>query len=259
MTTIASPLMWAALLGLIGLMLALDLGVFHRRSHVATFRESLTWSVIWVAISAIFGGWLTWQFGLQKGTEFATGYLLEKALSVDNLFVMLTLLQAFAVPPAQRHRVLFYGVFGALVLRGVFIALGVALVSAFHPILFVFGALLVLAAVKMAWPTRKQAAADPAGGALVRLIKKLVPVTSTDTEHFFHRDRQTRALAVTPLFLALLAIEGADLVFAVDSIPAVFSVTQDPFIVFSSNVLALLGLRSLFFVLAAFVERFHLL
>jgi tellurite resistance protein TerC len=176
---------------------------------------------------------------------------------VDNLFVMLVVLQAFQVPEEQRHRVLFWGVLGALVMRGIFIALGTALVTLFHPVLYVFGAVLVVTGVRLAMP-QKGATKSPTEGWLVRMVRRVVPVSSAPSNGAFFVKEHGRT-AVTTLFLALVAVEGADLVFAVDSIPAVFAVTQDPFIVFSSNVLALLGLRSLFFALAGAVERFHLL
>lgn len=255
--SVASPMAWVGLLGLVGVMLALDLGVFHRKAHAVPFREAVAWSVVWVALSALFGAWVWTTFGAVRGLEFATGYVLEKALSVDNLFVMLVILQAFRVPESQRHRVLFWGVLGALVLRGVFIAIGSALVAAFQPVLYVFGLVLVVTAARLAWP-RTGGETPPSEGWLVRWVRRWVPVSSTGAgEHFFVREHGR--WAVTGLFLALVAVEGADLVFAVDSIPAVFAVTHDPFIVFSSNVLALLGLRALFFALAGAVERFHLL
>ncbi len=256
METIASPAAWAAfVVGVLG-MLALDLGVFHRRSHVVGFRESMTWSVIWILLSTAFGV-LVWRWlGPVKGLEYATGYVLEKALSIDNLFIMLVVLQAFRVPEEQRHRVLFWGVLGALVLRAVFIFLGAALIAQFHWVLYGFGALLLVTGVRMLRGSESKS--DPKQGLLVRALRRVMPVS--DVFHgaaFFVR--QAGRWVATPLLVALVAIEGADLVFAVDSIPAVFAVTTDPFIVFTSNVMAILGLRSLFFALAGALERFHLL
>lgn len=255
MDTLAGPTAWAAFLAVVLGMLALDLGVFHRRSHVVHFREAMTWSVIWIGVAALFG-LVVWQWqGPTKGLEFATGYVLEKALSVDNLFVMLVILQRLRVPEEARHKVLFWGVIGALVLRALFIFAGAALVARFHWVLYGFGVLLLVTAVQM---VRGGPEKDPTQGRVVRWFSKLFHVT--DRPHgtnFFVIEAGKRV--ATPLLLALVAVEAADLMFAVDSIPAVFAVTRDPFIVFTSNVLAILGLRSLFFALAGLLERFHLL
>jgi tellurite resistance protein TerC len=258
----ATPIEWAAFLAIIFAMLALDLGVFHRHAHEVGVRSALGWTAAWIAVATAFGGWVTWRFGTTAGVEFATGYLLEKALSVDNVFVIMVLLQSFAVPKAQQHRVLFWGVLGALVLRGLFIGVGSALVAAFHPVLWVFGGILVFTAVKLVWPAREVVDALPAPAPPRRLtgwLTRLVPVSTSasPSDHFVVRE--AGRWVGTPLLLALLSIEGADLLFAVDSIPAVFAVTQNPFLVFTSNILAMLGLRSLFFVLAGAAERFHLL
>ncbi len=257
----ASPTEWAAFLAIIFSMLALDLGVFHRRAHEVGVRSALGWTLAWVAVACAFGGWVSWRFGATAGVEFATGYLLEKALSVDNVFVIMVLLQSFAVPKAQQHRVLFWGVLGALVLRGLFIGVGSALVAAFHPVLWVFGGILVLTAAKLVWPAREVTDALPVAAPPSRVagwVTRVLPVASTPQgEHFVVREGGR--WVATPLLLALLSIEAADLIFAVDSIPAVFAVTQNPFLVFTSNILAMLGLRSLFFVLAGAAERFHLL
>lgn len=255
MDTIAGPAAWAAFLTVVLGMLALDLGVFHRRSHVVHFKEAMTWSVIWIGVAAVFGV-VVWQWqGPTKGLEFATGYVLEKALSVDNLFVMLVVLQRFRVPEASRHKVLFWGVIGALVLRAVFILLGAALVSRFHWVLYGFGVLLIITAIQM---VRGGEEKDPTQGRLVKWFARVLPLSTGDAGDRFFTKENGRTV-VTSLFLALVAVEVADLMFAVDSIPAVFAVTTDPFIVFTSNVLAILGLRSLFFALAGLLERFHLL
>ncbi len=255
MDTIAGPAAWAAFLAVVLGMLALDLGVFHRRSHVVKFREAMTWSVVWIGVAAIFGV-VVWQWqGATKGLEFATGYVLEKALSVDNLFVMLVILQRFRVPEDQRHKVLFWGVIGALVLRAIFIVLGAALVTQFHWVLYGFGVLLIITAIQM---VRSGPEKDPTQGRVVKWFSKILPLTAEPHEGRFFI-KQAGKTMVTSLFLALVAVEVADLMFAVDSIPAVFAVTRDPFIVFTSNVLAILGLRSLFFALSGLLERFHLL
>lgn len=255
MDTIAGPTAWVAFLVLVLGMLALDLGVFHRRSHVVQFREAMIWSGVWITIAAIFGivVWL-WQ-GPTKGLEFATGYVLEKALSVDNLFVMLVILQRFRVPDESRHKVLFWGVIGALVLRAVFILLGAALVTQFHWVLYGFGVLLIVTAIQM---VRGGEEKDPTQGRIVKWARRLLPLHEGPSENRFFLNINGRTV-VTSLFLAVVAVETADLMFAVDSIPAVFAVTRDPFIVFTSNVLAILGLRSLFFALSGLLERFHLL
>lgn len=255
MDTIAGPAAWAAFLAMVLGMLALDLGVFHRRSHVVKFREAMTWSAVWIGVAAIFGV-VVWQWqGPTKGLEFATGYVLEKALSVDNLFVMLVILQRFRVPEEQRHKVLFWGVIGALVLRAIFIVLGAALVTQFHWVLYGFGVLLIITAIQM---VRGGPEKDPTQGRVVKWFSKMLPLTDAPHEGRFFI-KQAGKTMVTSLFLALVAVEVADLMFAVDSIPAVFAVTRDPFIVFTSNVLAILGLRSLFFALSGLLERFHLL
>ncbi len=262
-------------------MLALDLGVFHRTSHVIGMKEALGWSGVWISIALLFNLAL-WQFpgfffahqalpagqtlaqlGDAKGLEFLTGYLIEKALSVDNLFVIALIFSAFAVPAAYQHRVLFYGILGALVLRTVFIFAGVGLITTFHWLVYVFGALLVLTGIKMAW-SKNAPPSDPAKHWFVRLLKRWMPVTDTfDGPRFFTRIPGKivgrTMLAATPLFLALVLVEFTDLVFAIDSIPAILAITSDPFIVLTSNIFAILGLRSLYFALAGLMDRFHYL
>ena len=266
-------------------MLALDLGVFHRTSHVIGIREALGWSGVWIALALVFNlllwcfpGFFFGQPGLEaaiaagslpagagmdrlgdlKGLEFLTGYLIEKALSVDNLFVIALIFGAFAVPAAYQHRVLFYGILGAIVLRTIFIFAGVELITTFHWMVYVFGAFLILTGVKMAL-SHGAPPADPAQHWFIRLVRRVLPVTPTfDGEKFFTR-LPTGALAATPLFLALVLVEFTDLVFAVDSIPAILAITADPFIVLTSNIFAILGLRSLYFALAGLMDRFHYL
>jgi TerC family integral membrane protein len=258
----AHPLLWIVFtLGVLG-VLALDLGVFHRRAHVVRAREAATWSVVWVTLAAAFGFGIYFFVGKQSALEFAAGYLVEEALSVDNLFVFLILFSYFKVPEIQRHRVLFWGILGALLMRGAMIALGAALLDRFHWIIYLFGAFLVFTGVRMAFSGGDTV--EPEHNPALKLVRKIFPVTPDFRgQHFFVRARpagggKERTYA-TPLFIVLVLVETTDLVFAVDSIPAIFGVTRDPFIVYTSNVFAILGLRSLFFLLAGMITRFHLL
>ena len=237
-------------------MLALDLGVFHRKAHVVSLRESLTWTVVWVVLALIFTGGM-WHFaGSQKALEFFTGYLIEKSLSVDNLFVFALLFSYFAVPPQFQHKVLFWGILGALIMRAVMIALGATLIAKFSWIIYVFGAFLILTGIKMI--VKREEEIHPERNPIVRWFKKLMPVTSDYRgDKFFVRENGI--LIATPLFVVLLLLEFSDLIFAVDSIPAIFAVTQDTFIVYTSNVFAILGLRSLYFALAGVMDKFHYL
>jgi tellurite resistance protein TerC len=234
-------------------MLALDLGVFNRKAHVVTWREAAIWSVVWIGLALAFNAVLyLWQ-GRDVGLQFLTGYLIEKSLSVDNIFIFVLLFTAFAVPAAYQHRVLFWGVLGALVMRGVLIGLGTALVEAFHWILYLFGAFLVLTGIRLA--VHREHGMHPDKNPLVRLARRLFSVTEGYESARFVVRREGR-LWITPLLIILLLIESTDLIFALDSIPAIFAVTTDPFIVYTSNVFAILGLRSLYFLLAGSVERF---
>ncbi|TBR17442.1 TerC family protein [bacterium] len=243
---------WAAFLAGVGAMLALDLGVFHRRAHAPSMRESLGWSAFWVAAALAFAGGVWSRMGPEKGLEFLTGYAIEKSLSVDNLFVFLTVFAAFRVPAAQQHRVLFWGVFGALVMRGAFIGAGTVLLERFSWTLYLFGGLLAVTGLKMLLGGAPSEAEGEAPA--VRWARRLFPSTEgLHGDRFFVREGG--AWRATPLLPALAAVEGADVVFAVDSVPAVFAVTSDPFIVFTSNVFAILGLRSLYFALAGVLDR----
>jgi tellurite resistance protein TerC len=258
MPSIGTPTLWLGFIAFVLAMLALDLGVFHRQAHAVKVKEALAWSLVWIALSSVFGALVYWQFGSQRALEFATGYVIEKALSVDNLFVFVVIFGAFKVPAAAQHRVLFWGVLGALLMRAVFIVSGSALLTRFHWIIYVFGAFLLVTALKLWRENPDQPAASPQEGRVYRAFVRWLPTSSTpDGERFFTRQNGRRL--VTPLFIVLLLVEVTDLIFAVDSIPAVFAVTTDPFIVFTSNVFAILGLRSLYFVLADFVQRFHYL
>ncbi len=258
MHSIGSPAHWIGFLAFVLVMLALDLGVFHRHPHVVKVKEALTWSLVWVGLAACFGVLVYFAFGQQRALEFAAGYVIEKALSVDNLFVFVVLFGAFQVPQRSQHRVLFWGVLGALVMRALFIGAGSALLLRFHWLIYLFGAFLLFTAFKLAREKPEAEAKSPLDGAMYKTLTRFLPTSSEpDGERFF--TRKNRRLLVTPLFIVLLLIELTDVIFAVDSIPAVFAVTDDPFIVFTSNVFAILGLRSLYFVLADFVQRFHYL
>lgn len=237
-------------------MLALDLGVFHRQAHVVSFRESIAWTVVWVALALLFNGGVWHFYGSQKALEFFTGYLIEKSLSVDNVFVFALLFSYFAVPAVYQHKVLFWGILGALVMRAVMIAAGAALITRFNWIVYLFGAFLILTGLKMI--IKREEEIHPERNPVVRWFKKLVPVT-TDyrQDKFFVVEGGVRH--ATPLFVVLLLVEVSDLIFAVDSIPAIFAVTTDPFIVYTSNVFAILGLRSLYFALAGVMNKFHYL
>ncbi|HEX9986605.1 MAG TPA: TerC family protein [Thermoanaerobaculia bacterium] len=256
MESIASPHLWIAFSIFVLGMLALDLGVFSRKPHEIHYKEALGWSLVWIALSMIFNAWIYFEFGSQKALEFLTGYLIEKALSVDNIFVFVVLFASFAVPKIYQHRVLFWGVIGALVLRAIFIALGAALISRFHWIMYVFGAILIITGIKLL--TQKDADPHPERNPIFKTIRKLIPATPEYHGKSFFTVQNGKRLA-TPLFIVLVAIEVTDLVFAVDSIPAIFAVTTDPFIVYTSNIFAILGLRALYFLLAGVIDKFHLL
>jgi len=253
MESVGSPELWAGFIAFVLAMLALDLGVFHRKSHTVSLKEAAVWSGVWISLAAVFNGLIYWMFGPTLGLEFTTGYLIEKALSVDNIFVILVLFTYFRVPSEYQHRVLFWGILGALIMRAIFVFAGAALLSKFHWMIYVFGALLVVTGFKMLRSGDEQI--DPDKNPLIRLVRRVLPLTSEfHGEKFFVRDGVK--WVGTPLFLCLVAVEFTDLIFAVDSIPAIFAVTQDPFIVFTSNIFAILGLRSLFFLLAGVMDRF---
>jgi len=237
-------------------MLALDLGVFHRKAHEVKMKEALTWSAVWIVLALMFNAWVYYSRGPQAGLEFFTGYLIEKALSVDNVFVFLLIFTYFRVPAAYQHKVLFWGILGALVMRVIFIAAGVALIQKFHWIIYVFGAFLVITGIKMALAKDKEI--HPERNPVLRLFRRWVPVTEQYESDRFFVMRNERRWA-TPLFVTLLLVETTDLIFAVDSIPAILAITQDAYIVYTSNVFAILGLRALYFALAGFMKMFHYL
>jgi tellurite resistance protein TerC len=246
-------LIWAVFFGLVALFLALDLFVFHRNAHAVSMREAATWSAVWVALGLAFAGlvWI-WQGGTAAG-EYLAGYLIEKSLSVDNIFVFALLFAYFGVPAAYQHRVLFWGVVGAIVLRAAFIVAGAALLENFHWVIFIFGGLLVFTGVKMA--LKRHDEVHPERNPILRLAQRFVPIASEYRGQKFFVREAGRVIA-TPLFAVLLAVETTDVIFAVDSIPAIFAVTRDPFLVVTSNVFAILGLRALYFLLAGMMHRF---
>ena len=251
--SIGSFWMYAGFLAFVLVMLALDLGVFHRKAHEVKFREALSWSIVWVVLALIFNAGVWHWYGEQKGLEFLTGYLIEKSLSVDNIFVFVVLFTSFAVPPALQHRVLFWGILGALVMRAIFIAAGTLLIAKFHWVIYVFGALLIVTGIKLL--LKPEAHIDPTKNPLYKLFRRLIPATEGFRGPAFLVKEGGRWLA-TPLLAVLVAIEATDLVFAVDSIPAISAVTRDPFIIFTSNIFAILGLRAMYFLLAGVIDRF---
>ena len=247
---------WVGFIAFVLAMLALDLGVFHRKAHAVKPREAGIWVTVWVSLALIFAAGLWWLEGREIALRFLTGYVIEESLSVDNLFVMVVIFNYFRVPPESQHRVLFYGILGALVMRGIFIGAGAWLIDQFHWILYIFGAMLVITGVRMLFKHDEEF--DGEKNKVVRLVRKHVPMTMDYHGSKFFVPIDGRRVA-TPLFLVLVLVEFTDLIFAVDSIPAIFVITTDPFIVFTSNIFAILGLRSMYFLLAAVVEKFYLL
>jgi tellurite resistance protein TerC len=250
------PLMWVGFAIFVIGMLAVDLGILNRKAHVPSFRAALAWSIVCISLAGVFNLWIYYKFGKQPAQEFLAGYLLEEALSVDNIFVFLMIFTFFKVPREYQHRLLYWGVLGALVLRGAMIAGGVALINKWDWILYVFGAILILTGIKMAFHNDTEA--DPRKGWIYRAARKLLPVAEGDHGQKFFVKINGRWY-VTLMFLVLLIIETTDLLFALDSIPAVFAVTREPFIIYTSNVFAILGLRALYFVLAGFLDLFRYL
>jgi len=248
------PAVWLGFTGLVVALLALDLGVLNRRSHVLSFKEALSWSGGLVTIALLFGLFVLWREGTQPALEYYTGYLIELSLSVDNLFVFLLIFSYFGVRAEAQPKVLKWGIFGAIVMRMIMIALGALLLERFHWIVYVFGGILVITGVRMF--TQQEAHIEPERNPIVRLARRILPFTSAyDGTRFFCRNVAGKRFA-TPLLLVLIVVEWSDLVFAIDSIPAIFAITRDPFLVYSSNVFAILGLRALFFVLAGMMDKF---
>jgi tellurite resistance protein TerC len=254
--SVAPAWLWLAFTVGVVVLLLIDLSLFHKLHGKSSTKFSLMESAAWISIALLFNLWVAIQFGSEIGLQFLTGYLIEKSLSVDNLFVILLIFSAFKIPAKYQHRILFFGVLGAIVMRGLFIIVGAQLLHHFHWILYIFGAILVFTAYRFL--TESDDEKDAKESWVVRMLKKVYPVTNEcESEHFFVVKEGVRHM--TPLFLALVVIEATDLVFAVDSIPAVFSVTSDAFVAFASNILALLGLRALYFVLAESVAKFRYL
>jgi tellurite resistance protein TerC len=247
---------WILFNAFVLLMLALDLGVFHRKTHEVSVKEALTWTLVWVFLAMVFNAIVFFWKGQQQALEFFTGYLVEKALSVDNIFVFIMIFTYFQIPTKYQHKILFWGILGALVLRVIFIFAGVALIEKFHYTIYFLGALLIYTGYKMFF--HNDATIDPEKNPAIRFFRKFMPVTPQlhGSKFFVRIEKKNYA---TPLFLVLILIETSDLIFAVDSIPAILAITQDQFIVFTSNVFAIMGLRSLYFALAGVIHRFWLL
>lgn len=260
--SIGSPIQWAVFIAIVFVMLALDLGVFHRRAHVVSFKEAAIWSAVWVSLALVFAAWIFAVHGSIRGTEFLTGYLIEKSLSVDNIFVFVMIFGALRIPDIHQHRVLYWGILTALVLRAALIFAGVAAIERFHGLIYVFGGFLILTGLKLLWSVRKGGASEEAPPKLLGWLQRVIPTSDhLDGGRFLtHVTRGGRSRRVaTPLLLALILVELSDVLFAVDSIPAIFAITTDPFIVFTSNIFAILGLRALYFLLAGLVGRFRYL
>jgi tellurite resistance protein TerC len=252
--SIGTPALWIGFTVLVLAMLALDLGVFHRQAHTIHVREALGWTAVWVCLALLFNLGVYLRFGPVPALEFLTGYLIEKALSVDNIFVFIVIFSIFRVPAKLQHRVLFWGILGALVMRGLFIFLGAALLHHFHWVSYLFGAFLVFTGIRLF--THQGESVHPEKNPIFRLFRRYVPSVSDYREGRFTVVEASRRFA-TPLLLVLVAIEATDIMFAVDSIPAVFAITTDPFIVYTSNIFAILGLRALYFALAGMMGKFH--
>lgn len=254
-----SAWIWLAFLGIVITLLALDLGVLHRDDHEISVRESLALSAGYIGIAVLFGAWVWWHLGPQSGTDYFTGYLIEKSLSMDNIFVIALIFTYFAIPREFQHRVLFWGILGVIVLRAIMIGLGALLISQFSWVLYLFGAFLVVTGIKM-WIVADNMP-DVGNNPLLKFLRKHMRVTADIPGHafFVHRPDPVSGKVVrwaTPLFLALCLVEFIDLVFAIDSIPAIFAITNDPFIIYTSNIFAILGLRALYFALSAMIHRF---
>ena len=250
------PWMWLTFGVLVVIMLVLDLGVFHRKSHEIKIKEALTWSAIWIALALLFNVGVFFIEGKDPALKFLTGYVLEKSLSVDNLFVFLLIFNYFKVSARYQHQILFWGILGAILTRAIFIAAGVTLIHQFEWVIYVFGGFLILTGVKLAFEKDKEI--HPEKNVVLRLFKRVMPIsTQNDEGRFFVRIQNK--LHATPLFVVLLIVETTDVIFAVDSIPAILAITTDPFLVYTSNIFAILGLRALYFALAGLMQLFHFL
>jgi tellurite resistance protein TerC len=254
--SVGTPALWIGFTAFVLAMLALDLGVFHRKAHEVRVREALIWTAAWISLALVFNLGVYFWFGSERALEFLTGYVIEKALSVDNIFVFIVVFSVFSVPAKLQHRVLFWGILGALVLRAVFIVVGAALLAKLHWVAYLFGAFLVFTGIKLL--AQRDEEIHPERNPIFRLFKRFVRSVDDYPEGHFTVVESGKRYA-TPLLLVLVAIEATDLVFAVDSIPAIFAVTTDPFIVYTSNIFAILGLRALYFALAGIMGKFHYL
>jgi tellurite resistance protein TerC len=255
----APGLAWLSFLVFVILMLALDLGVFNRKIHAPSFKETAVWSGVWIGLALVFNAIVWIYLGRFKGIEWFTGYVLEKSLSVDNLFVFVMVFRTFGVEIKDQHRILYWGILGALIFRALMILGGTALLNRFEWMMYIFGAFLIWTGLKMFFEKpEKNENPDPSGGTIVRVVRKIVPFDPEGGHQHFLSKKGSKWFA-TPMLLVLLVIEVTDLIFAVDSIPAILAITRDPFVVFTSNIFAILGLRSLYFLLAKMMDRFHYL
>jgi tellurite resistance protein TerC len=247
---------WLVFFALVLIMLFLDLGVFHKKNHEVKIKEALAWSGVWILLAIFFAAGIFYVYGKTKALEFLTGYVIEKSLSIDNIFVFIMIFGYFGVKAHLQHKILFWGVMGALILRALFIVLGVSLINSFHWIIYIFGAFLIITGVRMLFEKEKKL--EPDKNPLVRLFKLFMPVTNDAPEDRFFVKKEKRTFA-TSLFIALIIVEFSDLIFAIDSIPAVLAISNDTFIVYTSNVFAILGLRSLYFALSGIMQYFYYL
>jgi len=247
---------WVIFAVTVTIALAVDLGVFHRKSHTIRLKEALLESLGWITVSLLFNLWIYFSQGYQAGLEFLTGYLVEKSLSLDNIFIFLIIFQSFKIPAKSQHKILFYGVVGALVMRAAFVVAGVELLRYFHSVIYVFGAILLLTGLRMFFPSRRSKKPDK--NWLVRVARRFIPFTENPEHQTFFVKREGKWNA-TPMLMALVAVEAMDIIFAVDSVPAVLAITRNTFIVYSSNAFAILGLRALYFALAGILPRFRFL
>jgi tellurite resistance protein TerC len=251
-----SPLIWLSFVAVILLMLIIDLGVFHKKSHTVSFKEAIMWSVVWIAMAMLFSLVILQWRGQEDFMLFVTGYVIEKSLSVDNLFVFLLIFNYFKTPNEYQHKILFYGILGALIMRAVFIGAGIAIIQQFSWVIYLFGGFLILTGIKMFKPQEDEP--DLSNNKIIKFVKKIFPTTDKiENDKFFIKS--AGKWVATPLFITLIMVEISDVIFAVDSIPAIIGITNDPFLVFTSNVFAILGLRSLYFALKGFSDMFHYL
>jgi tellurite resistance protein TerC len=250
------PYVWLGFFAIVGSMLALDLFVFNRKAHEIKFKEAILTSLFWIGLSLVFNVGVYYMYGSQKALEFFTGFIIEKSLSVDNLFVFIMVFSYFNVPSVYQHKILFWGIIGAIVMRAIFIFTGVAIIQKFSWVIFVFGGLLIYTGFKMAFEKEKEL--HPEKNPVLRLMKRFIPLTNSHQGGHFFIKEGVQWMA-TPLFVVLLVVETTDVIFAVDSIPAILAISHDPFIVFTSNIFAILGLRALYFALSGLMPMFHYL